>query len=83
VSGQDRRAARARRAASKLEGRACPVPGSEAHGGRRAFTEAEELIGGYWLWRAKSKEAAIERALCCPAADGDVLELEDRKRPTA
>jgi hypothetical protein len=39
------------------------------------FTEAKELIGGYWLWRGKSKQEAIEWASRCPAADGDVLEI--------
>ena len=39
------------------------------------FTEAKELIGGYWLWQVKSKEEAIEWASRCPALDGDVLEI--------
>jgi hypothetical protein len=49
-------------------------------GGKRTvtdgpFTEAKEVIGGYWLWQVKSKEEAIEWASRCPAADGDVLEV--------
>jgi hypothetical protein len=39
------------------------------------FTEARELIGGYWLWQVKSKQEAIEWAKRCPAAPGDVLEI--------
>jgi hypothetical protein len=39
------------------------------------FSEAREVIGGYWLWQVKSKEEAIEWAKRCPAAEGDVLEL--------
>jgi hypothetical protein len=39
------------------------------------FTEAKEIIGGYWLWQVRSKEEAIEWAKRCPAAEGDVLEL--------
>ena len=39
------------------------------------FTEAREVIGGYWIWQVKSKEEAMEWARRCPAADGDVLEL--------
>jgi hypothetical protein len=39
------------------------------------FTEARELIGGYWLWQVKSKEEAVEWARRCPAAEGDTLEL--------
>lgn len=49
-------------------------------GGKRTvtdgpFTEAREVIGGYWLWQLRSKEEAIEWASRCPAADGDVLEI--------
>ena len=39
------------------------------------FTEAHELIGGYWLWQVKSKAEAIEWARRCPAEDGDMLEI--------
>jgi hypothetical protein len=39
------------------------------------FTEAKELIGGYWLIQARSKEEAVEWASRCPAADGDVIEV--------
>ena len=39
------------------------------------FTEAKEVIGGYWMIRAKSKEEAIDWARRCPAADGDVIEI--------
>src|SRR5438094_1269922 len=30
------------------------------------FTEAKELIAGFWLWRVKSKEEAIEWVKRCP-----------------
>ena len=39
------------------------------------FTEAKELIGGYWLIQAHSKSEAIEWASRCPARDGDVIEV--------
>jgi hypothetical protein len=39
------------------------------------FTEAKELIGGYWLIQAKSKDEAVEWAKRCPAGDGDVIEV--------
>jgi hypothetical protein len=39
------------------------------------FTEAKEMIGGYWLIQARSKEEAVEWASRCPAADGDVIEV--------
>jgi hypothetical protein len=49
--------------------------------GRRAtvtdgpFSEAKEVIGGYWLIQAKSKDEAVEWASRCPAEDGDVIEV--------
>jgi hypothetical protein len=50
------------------------------HGGRGTtsdgpFTEAKEVIGGYWLIQAKSKDEAVAWAARCPAADGDVIEV--------
>ena len=39
------------------------------------FSEAKEIVGGYWLIQAKSKEEAVEWASRCPAADGDVIEV--------
>jgi hypothetical protein len=39
------------------------------------FTEAKELIGGYWLIQARSKEEAVQWASRCPANEGDVIEV--------
>jgi len=39
------------------------------------FTEAKEVIGGYWMIQVKSKEEAIEWAKRCPASDGEAIEL--------
>lgn len=39
------------------------------------FTEAKEMIGGYWLIQAKSKQEAVQWASRCPGADGDVIEV--------
>lgn len=39
------------------------------------FTEAKEVIGGYWMIQVKSKEEAVEWARRCPAEDGDVIEV--------
>src|SRR6202165_366288 len=39
------------------------------------FTEAKEVIGGYWMIQVKSKEEAIEWASRCPASGSDVIEL--------
>ncbi len=33
------------------------------------FTEAKEVIGGYWIIQARSKEEAVEWASRCPADD--------------
>jgi hypothetical protein len=39
------------------------------------FTEAKEMVGGYWMIQAKSKEEAVAWASRCPASDGDVIEV--------
>ncbi len=39
------------------------------------FTEAKEVIGGYWLIQVKSKAEAVEWAARCPADDGNVIEV--------
>lgn len=39
------------------------------------FIEAKEVIGGYWMIQAESKEEAVAWARRCPAADGDVIEV--------
>ena len=42
------------------------------------FTEAKELIAGYWVWQVKSMEEAIEWAKRCPNPTGAESELEIR-----
>jgi hypothetical protein len=39
------------------------------------FTEAKEVIGGYWMIQVKSKQEAIEWALRCPASENEIIEL--------
>lgn len=39
------------------------------------FTEAKEVLGGYWMIEVKSKEEAIEWAKRCPGADNEVIEI--------
>jgi hypothetical protein len=39
------------------------------------FAEAKEVVGGYWLIQAASKEEAVEWATRCPAAEGDFIEV--------
>jgi hypothetical protein len=39
------------------------------------FTEAKEVVGGYWMIQVRSKEEAVEWASRCPASDNEVIEL--------
>lgn len=39
------------------------------------FSEAKEVLGGYWMIQVKSKEEAVQWASRCPAQDGDVIEV--------
>ena len=39
------------------------------------FTEAKELVGGYWIIQAASKEEAVEWASRCPAGENDMIEV--------
>ena len=43
------------------------------------FTEAKEVVGGYWIWQVSSLEEAIEWAKQCPTnPDGTYQVLEIR-----
>ena len=39
------------------------------------FTEAKEVLGGYWMIEVTSREEAIEWAKRCPMPDGDIIEI--------
>lgn len=39
------------------------------------FSEAKELVGGYWLIEVKSKEEAVQWASRCPIEEGEIVEL--------
>ena len=39
------------------------------------FSEAKEVIGGYWMIQVKSKEEAVQWASRCPASDNEVIEI--------
>ena len=39
------------------------------------FAESKEVLGGYWLIRANSRQEAVEWARQVPAEDGDVVEV--------
>lgn len=46
------------------------------------FTEAKELVAGYWIWQVRSKEEAIEWLKRAPFTEGEVeirqiFELQD------
>ena len=42
------------------------------------FTEAKELIAGFWLWQVKSMDEAIEWVKRCPNPTGEESEIEIR-----
>ena len=39
------------------------------------FVEAKEVVGGFWLLEAKSKEELVELFKRCPAKPDDVIEI--------
>ena len=39
------------------------------------FTEAKEVLGGYWMIEVNSKEEAIEWAKKCPASENEMIEI--------
>ena len=43
------------------------------------FTEAKELIAGFWIWQVKSLEEAIEWVKRCPNPDNADAEIEIRQ----
>ena len=65
-----------------LEGLTPPAKGARVKfsGGKAKatdgpFTEAKELVGGYWMIQAKSREEAVEWAKRAPMLDGDIIEV--------
>ncbi len=39
------------------------------------FSEAKEVLGGYWMINVKSKEEAIEWAKRCPGGENETIEV--------
>jgi hypothetical protein len=39
------------------------------------FTEAKEIVGGYWILQCKSKEEAVAWATRCPADEDNIIEV--------
>jgi hypothetical protein len=65
-----------------LDGLQPPSKGARVRfsGGRKTvtdgpFTEAKEIVGGYWVIQAKSKEEAVEWAMRAPIGEGDMIEV--------
>jgi hypothetical protein len=50
-------------------------PGGKATVTDGPFTEAKEVVGGYWVIQAKSKEEAVEWATRVPGGGGAVVEV--------
>jgi len=43
------------------------------------FTETKDVIAGFWLWKVKSKEEAIEWVKRCPNPHNEDSEIEIRQ----
>src|ERR1700683_4611909 len=39
------------------------------------FTEAKEVLGGYWMIEVKSRDEAIAWAKRCPASNNEIIEI--------
>ena len=39
------------------------------------FTEAKEVVGGYWMIEVNSREEAIDWAKKCPASSNEIIEI--------
>ena len=50
-------------------------PGGKAKVTDGPFSEAKEVLGGYWMIQVKSKEEAIEWASRCPGSENEVIEV--------
>ena len=70
-----RRAAGARRAASALNGCTRHLLRGKPTVTDGPFAEAKEVLGGYWMIQAASREEAIEWAKRCPGGDNEVIEV--------
>ena len=46
------------------------------------FTEAKEVIGGFWMIEVASREEAIACAKQCPASDNEIIEIRQVQEMT-
>ena len=49
--------------------------GGKPHVTDGPYTEAKEILGGYWMIQVKSKEEAVEWAKRCPGSENEVIEI--------
>jgi len=49
--------------------------GGKPHVTDGPFSEAKEVLGGYWMIQVKSREEAIEWAKRCPARENETIEI--------
>lgn len=49
--------------------------GGKPHVTDGPFTEAKEVLGGYWMIDVKSKEEAVEWAKRCPGSENETVEV--------
>src|ERR1700690_4418496 len=47
------------------------------------FTEAKEVLGGYWMIDVKSREEAIAWAKRCPASNHEIIEIRQVQETAA
>ncbi|MBV8136915.1 MAG: YciI family protein [Deltaproteobacteria bacterium] len=45
------------------------------------FVETKEVLGGFWMVEAESKEQVLEWARRCPADEGDIIEIRQIHGP--
>jgi hypothetical protein len=50
-------------------------PGGKAKVTDGPFSEAKEVLGGYWMIQVKSREEAIEWASRCPGGENEIIEV--------
>ncbi len=49
--------------------------GGKAHLTDGPSVEAKDVVGGYWLLQAQSKQQVVDWMKRCPAQNGDVIEI--------
>jgi hypothetical protein len=57
-------------------------PGGKAKVTDGPFSEAKEVLGGYWMIQVKSREEAIEWASRCPGGENEIIEVRQVQEMT-